>query len=121
MSWVCSWTSKRLLTLWIIIFSSKKLKLYGIRGNILRLFKSYLTEISQYVEYNHYKSEKKFPTHGVPQGSLLGPLLFIIYMNYFSRSSDILFSILFVDDTSVFFEGTHFENICEALNNELEK
>ena len=46
----------------------EKLKLYGIRGNILRWFKSYLTEISQYVEYNNCKSEKKFRTHGVPQG-----------------------------------------------------
>ena len=42
-------------------------------------------------------------------------------MNDFSRSSDILFSILFADDTSVFIEGTHFDYICEVLNNELEK
>ena len=85
------------------------------------MVKSYLTERSQYVEYNNCQSEKKLITHGVPQGSILGPLLFIIYMNDFSRSSDILFSILFADDTSVFIEGTHFDYICEVLNNELEK
>ena len=42
-------------------------------------------------------------------------------MNDFSRSSDFLFSILFADDTSVFIEGTHFENISKILNTELEK
>ena len=42
-------------------------------------------------------------------------------MNDISRSSDILFSILFADDTSVFIEGTYFDYICEVLNNELEK
>ena len=46
---------------------------------------------------------------------------YYIYMNDFSRSSDILFSILFADDTSVFIEGTHFDYIYEVLNNELKK
>ena len=98
-----------------------KLKQYGIRGNTHRLFGSYLSNRKQYVEYNNFKSDTKMITHGVPQGSILGPLLFIIYMNDFSRSSDLLFSILFADDTSVFVEGTHFENISKILNTELEK
>ena len=99
----------------------EKCKLYGIRGNIYRWFMSYITEISQYVEYNNCKSEKKNLTHGVQQGSSMGPLLFIIYIKDFSRTSDILFSILFSNDTNVFFEGTNFDYICEILNNELEK
>ena len=98
-----------------------KLYLYGIRGNIYNWFKSYLTNRSQYVEYNNVKSKTEIITHGVPQGSILGPLLFIIYMNDFSRSSELLFSILFADDTSVFIEGTCLNDISEILNTELEK
>ena len=64
-------------------------------------FESYLTYRSKYVEYNNVKSKTENISHGVPQGSILGPLLFIIYMNDFSRSSELLFSILFADDTSV--------------------
>ena len=99
----------------------KKLYLYGIRGNIYSWFESYLTNRSQYVEYNNVKSKtEKNITHIVPQGSILGTLLFIIYMNDFSRSSELLFSILFADDTSVFIEGTKFQDISNILNKELE-
>ena len=58
----------------------KKLKLYGIKGNTARWFRSYLTERSQFVEYNNCKSQKKQLTHGIPKGSILGLYLFIIYI-----------------------------------------
>ena len=51
----------------------KKLEIYGIRGNIYHWFKSYLRYRSQYVEYNNAKSKAEIITHGVPQGSILGP------------------------------------------------
>ena len=57
----------------------------------------------------------------MPQGSILGPLLFIIYLNDVSRASDILFSILFADDTTVLIEGSSYNNITTILNNALIK
>ena len=78
---------------------------YGIRGNILRWFRSYLTNISQFVSYDGRQSEIQSITCGVPQGSILGPLLFIIYMNDICNVSELLFTVLYADDTCVVIHG----------------
>ena len=59
----------------------KKMSHYGIRGNALKWFESYLSNRKQYVTYNGISSDTKTVKCGVPQGSILGPLLFLIYVN----------------------------------------
>ena len=65
-------------------------KLYkiGIRGNLYCLLQSYLSSRTQYVVCNEYNSSTQSIEYGVPQGSILGPLLFILFMNDFSRASN---------------------------------
>ena len=70
---------------------------------------------------NGTSSETKYIRCGVPQGSILGPILFILYINDLSSASSILFPILFADDTSVFIEGKKLEDTIQILNTELEK
>ena len=93
----------------------------GIRGNMYCLIENYLMHRTQYVHYNGCDSSTKPIKYGVPQGSILGPLFFILFMNDFSRASEILFTILFADDTSVFIVGTEYTKLIEILNVELER
>ena len=79
-----------------------KLEHYGIRGCCLQWFKSYLIDRVQYVSYNNHDSSTKPVKCGVPQGSILGPLLFLIYVNDLSSVSSALLDIMFADDTNVF-------------------
>ena len=78
-----------------------KLQYYGITGIALDWFRSYLTERYQYADYNGASSSMKLLTTGVPQGSILGPLLFIIYMNDIHTVSNNLNFILYAYDTTL--------------------
>ena len=85
------------------------------------LLQSYLMSRRQFVSYNGCDSSTKQIEYGVPQGSILGPLLFILQMNDLTNSSKLLFAILFADDTSVFLEGKEYTHLIEMLNSELKK
>ena len=99
----------------------KKMYAYGIRGNAFKLLKSYLTGRTQYVIYDGVQSATLPIKCGVPQGSILGPLLFICSMNDIGNISDFLYTILYADDTSVLLNGNNYTNLIELLNSELEK
>jgi len=82
-----------------------KLGRYGIRGVAGSLIESYLSIRTQYTEVLKEKSDSLIIQFGVPQGSVLGPLLFLFYINDISRLSDIGVFVLFADDTNIFIEG----------------
>ena len=100
-----------------------KLRHYGIRGTCLALLKSYLSERKQFVEFNGVKFSLANITTGVPQGSILGPLLFIIYTNDISNACDIFKSIVYADDTTLMSTlsafNSHGENTVSDNINEL--
>ena len=78
---------------------------YGIRGNVLSWFQSYLSGRTQYVTVNGHVSDLSSITCGVPQGSVLGPLLFLIYVNDLPKFSKVMQFYLFADDTSIYFDS----------------
>ena len=99
----------------------KKLEHYGVRGVLLNWFKSYLTDRKQYVFCNGESSDLKPINCGVPQGSVLGPLLFLIYINDLPNISNKLSFFLFADDTNIYFESDDLVKIEKTVNEELKK
>ena len=97
-----------------------KLQCYGVRSNACSWFVSYLQNWKQYVVFNKTESEYKEISCGVLQGSILGPLLFILYINDIEHVSDSIKPILFADDTSLFHSHT-FNTLIQEVNIQLLK
>ena len=97
-----------------------KLQSMGISDNLLNLMNSFLSERYQRVLLNGQSSEWASIKAGVPQGSILGPLLFLIYINDLSDGiiSDVK---LFADDTSIFSTVYSTNKTADSLNNDLQR
>ena len=98
-----------------------KLKYYGIRGVANHWFASYLSNRRQFVSLFGTNSDYQTVTCGVPQGSVLGPLLFLSYINDMPKCSNILEFHLFGDDSNLFLNSPNILNLETNLNVELEK
>ena len=94
---------------------------YGIRNSMLKWFHSYLTGHKQFVSFNGKSSELLKNNCRVPQGSLLGPLLFLLYINDLPNISKILNFYLFADDTNIYYESNSLIELEMTVNKELHK
>ena len=96
-----------------------KLHFYGIRGIAHKWFNSYLSNRKQYVKYMEARSELMNDTCGVPQGSVLGPLLFIIYTNDVAKCLSHSNAIMFADDTTVYVSSADKMRLYSYMNEDL--
>jgi hypothetical protein len=99
----------------------KKLEIYGIRGVVLQWFESYLSNRTQCVCINDVLSNPTLIKCGVPQGSILGPLLFTLYVNDIEYASKLLKFVMFADDTNLLLSDTNLDVLISTMNIELLK
>ena len=98
-----------------------KLERYGVRGLPLQWLASYLRDRRQYVTFNGSYSSVRQINIGVPQGSILGPLLFLIYINDLPNASARFRSVLYADDTTLLTSDSDYSSLIQTINAELPK
>lgn len=98
-----------------------KLQCYGVRGVALNLIQNYLANRHQCVSISRILSSMQPVKYGVPQGSILGPLLFVIFINDIVNVDPSAQYIMYADDTSLFFSGTEIHDLVNLANLTLDK
>jgi hypothetical protein len=98
----------------------KKIHKLGIRDTELHWLKSYLTHRKQFVSIDSYDSTLLTILTGVPQGSILGPLLFLLFINDLLNCTE-LFSLLFADDTALTASHENIDTLYNYVNTEFQK
>lgn len=97
----------------------RKLEKYRFCGHVLDWLKSYLPNRQQFVQTHQNTSDLKNITCGVPQGSVLGPKLFILYINDIYRVLRVLKFVLFADDTNIFCSGVELQQLFKTTTKEI--
>ena len=97
----------------------KKLDYYGVRGLANKWFRSYLTNRQQFVSINGFNLSMKTVNYGVPQGPVLGPLLFLLYINDLNKAIKFSTTHHFADDTNLLYVGKTLEKNQKYVNLDL--
>ena len=99
----------------------QKLDHNGIRGITQLWFQDYLRNRKQIVKFNQIKSKEMVMKSGVPQGSILGPILFLLYINDIENCSKLISFILFADDTNIFYSSKCLKTLSNIIQTEIDK
>jgi hypothetical protein len=99
----------------------QKLDHYGIRGITQLWFQDYLRNRKQIVKFNQIKSKEMVINSGVPQGSILGPILFLLYINDIENCSKLISFILFADDNNIFYSNKCLKTLSNIIQTEIDK
>ena len=94
----------------------KKLDHYGVKGRKLLWFKNYLSNRRQFITYDNSNTPFANISCGAPQGSILSPLLFLLYINDLPNASPVLDPIMYADDTNLFYSNNDIETLFPTVN-----